>query len=106
VADEAIRNVIASYARAIEDKDIRLFRSLKPNLSREEQRRLEDGFRAVQKQSVNVTILSIDRRGDDAVVMLRRRDTVQAGGRQQQTESQQTIALRRGGGAWTIVEIK
>ena len=30
----------------------------------------------------------------------------QAGGRQQQTESQQTIALRRGGGAWTIVEIK
>jgi hypothetical protein len=105
-AEAAIRGIVASYARAIEEKDVRLFRSLKPNLTREEQRRLEDSFRTVQQQSVNVTIQSIDRKGDGAVVSLRRRDTFQAGGRQQQTESQQTLTLRRSGGTWTIVEIK
>jgi hypothetical protein len=104
--DAAIGRVIATYARAIENKDIALFRSLKPNLSREEQRRLEDGFRAVSKQSVNITINSIERKGQNAVVTLRRRDTIQAGGRRQVSESQQTLTLTRNGSAWTITEIR
>ena len=45
--------VTASYARAIETKDIGLFRAIKPNLSREEERRLQDGFRAVTSQKVD-----------------------------------------------------
>jgi hypothetical protein len=104
--EAAIRRVIATYARAIESKDINLFRTVKPNLSREEQRRLEDGFRAVSKQSVNATILSIDRRGQESTVVLRRRDTIQAGGRQQTTESQQTLTMARAGSAWIITQIR
>jgi hypothetical protein len=105
--DEAvIRRVVATYARAIENKDINLFRTVKPNLSREEQRRLEDGFRAVSKQSVNATILSIERRGQESLVALRRRDTIQAGGRQQTTDSQQTLTMARTGSAWVITEIR
>jgi hypothetical protein len=45
--DAAIRRIVATYARAIENKDLQLFRSVKPNMSAEEQRRIEEGFRAV-----------------------------------------------------------
>jgi hypothetical protein len=79
---------------------------VKPNLSREEQRRLEDGFRAVAKQSVNITILSIDRKGQDAIVAIQRRDIIQAGGRQQQAESRQTLLLSRSESSWHITEIR
>jgi len=104
--DAAIRRVTATYARAIEEKNLALFRSVKPNLSREEERRLQEGFRAVTSQRVNLTILTLDRRGDEASVVVRRQDTIQAGGRQQTTESQQTMTLARTGGHWTIVQIR
>jgi serine/threonine protein kinase len=103
--EAAIRRIVATYARAIETKDLALFRSVKPNLSSAEQRRIEDGFRAVSSQRVNITILSIDRRANDASVRLRRRDTIDAGGRQQTTESQQTMTLTRTGAGWVIGEI-
>jgi hypothetical protein len=101
-----MRRVTATYARAIETKDIGLFRTIKPNLSREEERRLQDGFRAVTSQKVATTIVSIDRKADEATVVLRRRDTIQAGGREQTAESQQTLRLARAGGAWVILEIR
>jgi len=104
--DQAIRRLMSTYARAIESKDIALFRSIKPNLSREEERRLEDGFRAVTSQRVTVTVASVDRRGDEATVALRRRDTIQAGGREQTAESQQTLRVARAAGGWVIVEIR
>ncbi|MGE5814105.1 MAG: hypothetical protein ACM36C_06435, partial [Acidobacteriota bacterium] len=104
--DAAIRRVIATYARAIETKDAALFRSIKPNLSREEERRLEESFQAVTSQRVNVTVLSIDRRGDQASVAIRRRDTIQAGGRQHTSETQQVMRLARAGRDWSIVDIR
>jgi hypothetical protein len=104
--EAAIRRVVASYARAIETKDLSLFRTIKPNLSREEERRLQDGFRAVTAQSVNATVVSVDRRRDEATVVLRRRDTIEAGGRQQTVDSQQTLRLARGAAGWVIVEIR
>jgi ketosteroid isomerase-like protein len=103
--ESAIRRVIGTYARAIETKDLGLFRSVKPNMSREEQQRISDGFRAVSSQQVDITILSIERRGDTAMVRLRRRDTVEASGRRQTTESQQTMTLTRAGDGWVIGEI-
>jgi serine/threonine protein kinase len=104
--DQAIRRLMSTYARAIESKDIALFRSIKPNLSREEERRLEEGFRAVTSQRVAVTVASIDRRGDEATVALRRRDTIQAGGREQTAEGRQTLRVARAAGGWVIVEIR
>ena len=97
--------MVATYARAIESKDLALFRTVKPNLSGAEQRRIEEGFRAVTSQQVDITILSIDHRGQDATVRLRRRDTIQAAGRQQTTESQQSLTLTRTPGGWVIREI-
>jgi hypothetical protein len=102
--DGAIRKVIATYVRAIETKSLTLFRSVKPNLSSEEERRITAGFRSVASQQVAITILSIDRKGDTAVVRLRRRDTIMAGGRQQTSEAQQTMTLSKHGN-WTIEQI-
>ena len=104
--DAAIRRLTSTYAHAIETKDLALFRSIKPNLSRDEERRLQDGFRAVTSQRVNVSVVSIDRRGDEAVVVLKRQDTIQAGGRQRSAESQQTLRLARAASGWVIVDIR
>jgi hypothetical protein len=103
--DAAIRRVVANYARAIETKDLGLFRTVKPNLSQEEQRRLTEGFRAVTSQQVSATVTRIERRGTDAIVYLTRRDTILASGRQQTTTIEQTLTLTQTNGAWVIREI-
>ena len=102
----AIRRLVATYARAIETKDLALFRSIKPNLSAEEQRRLENGFRAVTSQQVSLTIVSIERHRDDASVVIKRRDTIDAGGRRQTVDSDQTLQLARAAGGWVVVTIR
>jgi hypothetical protein len=106
VNDEAaIRQVVATYARAIETKDVTLFRSVKPNLSAEDERRLVEGFRAVGSQRVNATVLAIDRQGARATVRLRRQDTISTGGRTQTANSEQTITMVRDGDRWVIDRI-
>jgi hypothetical protein len=104
--DTAVRRVVATYGRAIENKDLGLFRSVKPNLSREEERRLSEGFRAVTSQRVELTVLSIERQSQAALVQVRRRDIIQTGRQQQTAESRQTLALSRASGVWVIVEIR
>ena len=104
--DQAIRQLVVSYGRAIEGKDLGLFRSIKPNLSSEEERRLQDGFRSVTSQRVELTVTSISRRGDEATVSVRRRDTIQAGGREQTAESRQTLGVSRQKDRWVIVSIR
>jgi hypothetical protein len=102
----AIRRLVASYARAIESKDIDLFRRIKPNLSREEERRLSDGFRAVTSQQVTLKVAAIEPRGDTAVVRVARHDTILADGRQRTIDSQQTLTVGRGGSGWVILDIR
>ena len=106
-ADEtAIRRVVATYGRAIETKDLALFRSVKPNMSANEERRLQQGFRAVSSQRVNLTIASIDRRGETASVVVQRRDVLEVSGRTQTAETRQVLSLARAGDGWVIVEIR
>jgi hypothetical protein len=104
--EAAVRRVVASYARAIESKDLAMFRSVKPNLSREEERRLVDGFRAVTSQQVNITPTSVDVREHDASVVAERRDVIDAGGRRQTVQSRQTFQLTRTPTGWVIVDIR
>jgi predicted Ser/Thr protein kinase len=104
--ESAIRQVISTYGRAIESKDIDLFRSIKPNLTGQEERRLQDGFRAVTSQRVNLTIISIDHKGDAASVVLRRHDEIEAGGRKQTSDTRQVMTLSRTARGWVITEIR
>jgi hypothetical protein len=83
-----------------------LFRTVKPNLSGAEERRLEQGFRAVTSQRVTLTITSIDRRGDSASVVLQRRDVLDIGGRRQTVDAKQVLTLARAKDGWVIVEIR
>jgi hypothetical protein len=104
-ADErAIRQLLSTYERAIEQRDIDLFRSVKPNLSATEELRLRDSFRAVRSQQVDIRILSIDLRNTGATVRLARRDTI-AADREHTVESQQTITLSKADGRWVIATI-
>jgi hypothetical protein len=106
IDDAAIRRVVATYGRAIETKDLALFRSIKPNLSPDEERRLQQGFRAVTSQRVTLTVTSIDRQGDSAAVVVQRRDVLDVGGRRQTVEARQSLTLTRAGVGWVIAEIR
>ncbi|MGH9463890.1 MAG: hypothetical protein ACRD1X_22030, partial [Vicinamibacteria bacterium] len=103
--EEAIRQVIADYVRAIENKDIELFATVKPNLSRDERGRLEASFRAVDSTGIDINITSIEIQGPSATVQLNRRDTISAGGDQQTYDSQQIIVLAKGPSGWRIEQI-
>ncbi len=104
--ESAIRQLIVTYGRAIEGKDLALFRSIKPNLNAQEERRLQEGFRAVSSQRVSLSIVSIDRKDNSATAVVRRRDDIEAGGRKQTTDTRQVLTLARTPGGWVIVEIR
>jgi serine/threonine protein kinase len=99
--EPAIRKVISDYGRAIESKDLDLFRSIKPNLSGDEEQRLRAAFQGSQRQKVAITIDGIRIAGSEATVRLTRRDTLDS----HTVTSQQTISLARVGGSWVIRDI-
>ncbi len=101
--DAAVRRVLAEYERAIESQDIALFRSLKPGMSSDEEKRLRDAFKAVKSQDVGIAITSVQVEGDQATVRVRRQDTING---RKLNQTQQTWRLARAGGAWQILAIE
>jgi serine/threonine protein kinase len=102
--DAAIRAVIRTYARAIETKNVELFRSVRPNLSAAEEARLRDSFRQLDaKVDIVIDELRID--GRAATARLSRRDTIATGGRKQTVNSRQTLKLTKAAAGWVISEI-
>jgi tetratricopeptide (TPR) repeat protein len=100
--DPAIRRVIAEYARAIEGKNLALFRAVKPNLSSEEEKRLQDAFKAIKSQQVGITIDSIQVEGGVATVRVSREDTING---KPMRAVRQTFRLVQAGPGWTIQTI-
>lgn len=100
--DTAVRKVIADYGRAIETKDLGLFKTVKPNLSPDEERRTRNAFETVKSQVVKITVLSVDLQGTDAVVRVSRRDTINGS---LVSSFPQTFRLARGKAGWGIQEI-
>ena len=103
--DAAVREVLATLERAIETMDMTLYRSVRPTLSGDEERRVRAGFDAVQSQQVDLRILSIDVQGNQAVVRVARRDTIQTGGGEQTQESNQTVTLAKASEGWVITQM-
>ncbi|MGH9200349.1 MAG: hypothetical protein ACRD2A_03835 [Vicinamibacterales bacterium] len=101
----AIRAVIATYERAIETKNIDLFRSVRPGLSPAEEGRLRDSFRQVESQDVTIRITELKLSGRTATARLARTDTIVSAGRRQTQSSQQTLQLTKGASGWVIAEI-
>jgi tetratricopeptide (TPR) repeat protein len=100
--EPAVRRVIADYGRAIESKDLALFRTVKPNLSADEAKRLQDAFKAIKSQQVGITVESVQIDGGQAVVRVARQDTINGKPVQR---VQQMFRLTQGPGGWAIVSI-
>jgi hypothetical protein len=100
--EAAVRKLLGDYARAIESKDLGLFRTVKPNLTKEEESRLQKAFASVQSQVVKITIQSIQVQVRQATVRVLRRDTIDSS---TIASFPQTLLLDRGQGGWTIREI-
>jgi hypothetical protein len=102
-ADEAaIRSVIATYERAIETKNIDLFRSVFPSLSAADEQRLSDSFRQVDSQEVTIRVTDLKISGRTAVARLARTDAILSAGRRQTQGSQQTLQLNKAASGWVI----
>ena len=100
--ETAIRKVIADYAKAIENKDVDLFKSVKPNLSADEEKRARTAFASIQSQVVKITFLSIDMKEHQAVVKVTRRDTINGS---IPGAFPQTFTMSKGRTGWVIEEI-
>jgi tetratricopeptide (TPR) repeat protein len=100
--DPGITKVIADYGRAIESKDIALFKAIKPNLTGDEAKRIQDSFKAIKSQKVTITIDAVQVDGDKATVRVTRQDTING---QALKPIQQVFRLAQAGGGWTIQTI-
>ena len=104
--DAAIRAVIATYERAIETKNVELFRSVRPALSSADEARLRESFRQVDSQELTIRVTDLKISGRTAVVRLARTDTIVSSGRRQAPlSSQQTLTLNKVGSGWVIADI-
>jgi predicted Ser/Thr protein kinase/tetratricopeptide (TPR) repeat protein len=96
------RRVIAEYGRAMESRDLALYRTLKPDLSSEDEKRLREAFKAYKPQRVGLTVDSVQIQGDHATVRTTRQDVID--GRPTKAVSQ-TFQLVRAGATWQIQAI-
>jgi len=101
--EPAIHQLLEDYRRAIETQDISLFGRIKPNLSREEERRLQEAFKGIRSHRVSIRVLAIARPSPaTATVHLARRDAVNG---HEVAEFEQRLTLARSGQGWVIREI-
>jgi hypothetical protein len=100
--EAAIRKLIGDYAKAIESKDLGLFKTVKPNLSPDEEKRARSAFASIQSQVVKITFVSIDVKEHQAVVKVTRRDTINGS---IPGAFPQTFNLSKGRAGWVIDEI-
>jgi tRNA A-37 threonylcarbamoyl transferase component Bud32/tetratricopeptide (TPR) repeat protein len=102
-ADEAaVRQVLEDYGRAIEGKDLTAFRRVKPNLTREEESRLQQAFKAIKSQQVGIRVEAVEFDATGALVRVVRKDVVNG---REMKEVHQTFRLARAADAWKIEQI-
>ena len=99
--EPAVRKVIAEYGRALQNKDLALFRSVKPNLSGTEEDKLRASFANIKDWRVNISISSVVIDGGQATVHASRNDTVNG----KAVTLHQTFTLTKGPAGWTIRSI-
>ena len=97
-----MRRVLVDYGRALETHDLALFKALKPDLSAEEEKRLQESFKAIRSHEVGITVQSVQVEGAQATVRVSRHDVVNG---KPMKEQQQMFRLVQKGSGWTIVSI-
>jgi hypothetical protein len=97
-----IRKVLEAYVRAVEAKDMEMFRTVKPNLTEEEEKRARAAFKSIQSQVVKMNVLSLDVKEGKATVKVSRRDTINGS---IVSSFPQTFSLAKETAGWTIQDI-
>ena len=100
--DAAVRLVVARLKQAIEQKDLPLYKRLRPDLKPDEERRLRDAFQNVASQQVDYSVESVSVEGDKATVRVTRSGRVSG---QAVPAVRQILKLVRTGDGWVISEI-
>ncbi len=101
-AEEAtVRKTVDEYARAIQARDIELFRAVKPNLSADEEKRLRAIFKQFKSYKVTIVVNQIQFEGTEAKVRVSRQDTIDGN----PIRLQQLLTMTRGPSGWTIRDI-
>jgi serine/threonine protein kinase len=102
--DAAIRRVIQTYKRAIETKNIELYRSVRPNLSRAAEATLMNSFKQIESQQIDLRVENLRVDGRTASALIVRRDTLTTAGRRQVQNSSQTLRFEKTDAGWFIAE--
>jgi hypothetical protein len=100
--ERAVVRVLDAYVRAIEVKDVDLFKTVKPNLSPDEERRARKAFESLHSQAIVMTILSVEVSGASAQVKVSRRDTIN---KTIVSSFPQTFSLEKAKDGWAIRDI-
>ena len=98
----SIRKVLEAYIRAVEAKDVQMFRAVKPNLSEDEEKRARMAFKSIQSQVVKMNVLALDVKDGKATVKVSRRDTINGS---IVSSFPQTFQLSKEAAGWTIQDI-
>lgn len=101
-AETLVRRVIADFGRAIETKDVALYKSVRPGLSGDDERKLRAAFESVRSQEVDLTVQSVSIDGSQAVVHVLRAGRVNG---QQVPTQPQTFRLVKRPSGWVIEDI-
>jgi len=96
--------VIQTYKRAIETKDIGLFRSVWLNLSRAAETAVTNSFRQIDSQQIDLRVENLRIDGRTASAQIVRRDTLVTSGRRQVQNSTQTLRFAKTDAGWFIAE--
>jgi predicted Ser/Thr protein kinase/tetratricopeptide (TPR) repeat protein len=98
-SEAEVRRVIEEYARAMQTRDIAAYRTLKPDLSADDEKRLREAFKNSRTESVGITVDSVEIDGDRATVRATRQDVIDG---HTTRAVVQTFRLVRVGSAWQI----
>ena len=102
VDEAAIRRVIEEYGQAIQARDLGLFKRVKPNLSKDEESRLKEAFKAVKSQQVSLHVEAVELAGAGANVRVARQDVIDG---QAMKPIAQVFRMVRSADGWAIDRI-
>jgi hypothetical protein len=97
-----VREVLADYGRALETRDLGLFKSVMPGLTREKERQVRESFRDMGRLRVSLVVQAVEIMGARATARVSRRDTLDG---KAQLPVLATFTLAQKGGVWAIESI-
>jgi hypothetical protein len=104
---QAIAEVLAGYASALEAKDLPRLKSLWPALGEAQEAKIRESFLFAQTLDVGLEILDVRIQGDRATADCRRRDRIVTDeGQKVESDRRAVIRLERGPDGWVIRAIQ